>query len=111
MPPAWDAQCPNTGPPGKSPGFYCNSIITSQGIWRIEEGRLGQFNDGRWPCSSTIVVILVDFLPVFSPICSNTFSIVVLIAYLQLKFFFPTLVSRSSVLHFSKLLSCSLHFL
>ena len=28
------------------------------------------------------------FLPVFSPMCSNIFSIVVLIAYLQLKFLF-----------------------
>lgn len=71
--------------------FYFNNIITSQGIWRIEERQLGQLNAVRWPCSNAIMVISVAFLPVFSLICSNVFSIVALIAYLQLKFLFPLL--------------------
>lgn len=37
----------------------------------------------------------------YFPTCSNVFSIVTLIAYSSLDFFFPTLVSCSSV-HFSK---------
>lgn len=53
--------------------FYFNSIITSQGIWRIEERQLGQLNGVRWPCSNTVMVMSVAFRPVF-PLHVATFS-------------------------------------